>query len=168
MRENYKNANISLTASLMNIKDNSEIDISSILAPRFYNIVEDVDELRFERDDVLSPDEYANIEEYSYDWLEAFEPFKKKLLDAVNRVNSKLEHCRVVAEIDEYADTLTLFAIYDDDDDYDNDCDDDYNDYDYDDDRHIHKHDCIDEDVLANEFDVIKQFFKRLKRNLSN
>lgn len=168
MCENCKNANILMTASLMNINDNGEIDISSILAPRFYNIVEDVDELRFERDDVLSPDEYTNIEKYSYDWLEAFEPFKKKLLDAVNRVNSKLEHCRVVAEIDEYADTLTLFAIYDDD--YDDDYDDYDNDYDndYDDDCYLYKHDCIDEDVLTSEFDVIKQFFKRLKRNLSN
>lgn len=152
MRENYKNTNVLMAASLMNISDNGEIDISSILAPRFYNKVEDVDELRFERDDVLSPDEYNDIEEYSYDWLEAFEPFKKKLLDAVNRVNSKLEYCHVVAEIDEYADTLTLFAIYDDD--YD-----DYDDYD---------DDYIDDDALANEFDIIKQFFKRLKRNLSN
>ena len=146
MRENYKNTNVLMAASLMNINDNGEIDISSILAPRFYDKVEDVDELRFERDDVLSPDKYNDIEEYSYDWLEAFEPFKKKLLDAVNRVNSKLKYCHVVAEIDEYADTLTLFAIYDDD---------------YDDDY-------IDDDVLAIEFDTIKQFFKHLKRNLSN
>lgn len=151
MRHTYRKNQYSYIKASTSSKSMSrgiDVDISSILAPKIYDKVDEVDDLVFYSDELLDMSNTDSGGEHFAEWEAAFEPFADKLLDKVDEINSELDYIEVVGEIDERENTLILFAIYKDNDDFD-------------------EFDDAEFDIIAeDEIDSVNKFLRQLKRTL--
>ena len=119
----------------------------NIIAPKMYDKVDEIDDIVFHSNELLEPSDYNNEEQRYDEWEYAYYKFESKLVREVNEINSTLDTIEVVAEIDEYANTLVLFAIYTDSDNYDADS------IEY-------------AEVVMDEIEMVKEFFRQLKQSV--